>query len=442
MKGKTIHINKEIPVRVETDVFVAGGGPAGVAAAVAAARNGCEVFLAEGTGCFGGMGTASLIPLFVTMTDGVSLVAAGFCEEIMNRMIDGGCIGSWYDVRILPEVLKRIYDDIVTKAGVQYSFFTQVVDAAGHDGKIDYVVLHGKSGFYAVKAKIYIDCTGDADMAALAGAQYEKGDENGVMQPGTLCSEWAGIDWNTAVEMDHHGPLEQAFRDGVFSAPDRHIPGIFKSVGFMGNGSFGHAFGMDGTDERSLTEAIVSMRKIIPDYEKYYKNYLNGYENMVLVGTGSLMGVRETRRVVCDYRISLKDFVNRAEFEEDEIGRYCYPVDMHPSNASEEAYHESERMFRRDYRYGKGETYGIPYRILTPLGFDNLLVAGRCVSSDRYMLASIRVMPACFITGQAAGTAAAMTKDSENVRRIDTLLLRKKLREAGAYLPRYKRDYP
>ena len=120
---------KEIPLRIETDVFVAGGGPAGVAAAVAAARNGCSVFLAEGGGCFGGMGTASLVPVLVTMTDGVSLVAAGFCREIMERMIDQGCMGSWHDVRIRPEVLKRVYDDVVTEAGVDYAFFTQVVDA-------------------------------------------------------------------------------------------------------------------------------------------------------------------------------------------------------------------------------------------------------------------------------------------------------------------------
>lgn len=431
---------KEIPLRIETDVFVAGGGPAGVAAAVAAARNGCSVFLAEGGGCFGGMGTASLIPLFVTMTDGVSLVAAGFCQEIMERMLDQGCMGSWYDVRIRPEVLKRIYDDVVTEAGVDYAFFTQVVDAVSQDGKIQHVILHGKSGFYAAKAKIYIDCTGDGDLAAMAGAQYEKGDANGIMQPGTLCSLWAGIDWDTAVEMDHLGQLDQAFRDGVFTVQDRSIPGIFRSVGFMGNGSFGHAFGMDGTDERSLTKAMVNMRRIIPEYERYYKTYLKGYEKMELVATGSLMGVRETRRILCDYRLGLEDFVNRAVFEEDEIGRYCYPVDMHPADAGKEAYEASERMFRRDYRYKEGETYGIPYRILTPVGLDNLLVAGRCVGCDRYMFASIRVMPACFITGQAAGTAAAMTKDSGDVRRIDPRLLRRKLRSAGAYLPKYTSD--
>lgn len=430
----SLHIEKDIPVRIETDVFVAGGGPAGIAAAIAAARNGARVFLAEAGGFFGGMGTASMVPLFVTMTDGVSLVAAGILKEVMESQIDQGCRGSWWDVRIRPEILKRIYDDMIREAGVDYSFFVTVVDTVSENGKVDAVILHGKSGFFAVKAKIYIDCTGDGDMAALAGAAYEKGGAHGEMQPGTLCSQWAGIDWTLASEETQKDGLEKAIADGVFSCPEKNIPGIFMAEGFMGNGSFGHAYGLDGTDERSLTKAIADMRRIIPEYERYYKQYLRGYENMVLVGTGNLMGVRETRRFVCDYMLSLQDFADRAVFE-DEIGRYCYPVDMHPVDSSEEANEESERIFRKDFRYKNGETYGIPYRVLTPVGFSNLLVAGRCIGSDRYMLGSVRVMPACFITGQAAGTAAAMSLETCDVRSFDVQELRRKLREDGVYLP-------
>ena len=323
---------------------------------------------------------------------------------------------------------------MIEEAGVEYTLFTNVVDVVADSGRVEGVILHGKSGFFAVKAKIYIDCTGDGDMAAMAGAAYEKGDADGRLQPGTLCSQWAGIDWSIAREEGQGDYLDQAIADGVFTHPDKKMPGIFTAEGFMGNGSFGHAYGLDGTDERSLTRAITDMRRIIPQYETYFKKYLKGYENMVLVGTGNLMGVRESRRFICDYMLTLQDFADRAVFP-DEIGRYCYPVDIHPSDASDEALQESERIFRQDYRYKKGETYGIPYRTLTPAGFSNLLVAGRCIGCDRYMLGSVRVMPACFITGQAAGTAAAMAAEKEDVRAIDVQMLRNTLRADGVYLP-------
>jgi hypothetical protein len=129
---------------------------------------------------------------------------------------------------------------------------------------------------------------------------------------------------------------------------------------------------------------------------------------MQLVATGALMGIRESRRIKCDMTLELEHFKTRATFN-DEIGRYCYPVDIHISKPDEKLYEQFEKEFLEDFRYGSGESYGIPYRCLIPRKLKNALVAGRCIGCDRYILGSVRVMPGCFITGQAAGIAAAQS---------------------------------
>lgn len=138
-----------------------------------------------------------------------------------------------------------------------------------------------------------------------------------------------------------------------------------------------------------------------------------------------------------DYVLNLDDFLARATFD-DEIGRFCYPVDIHP-DADEESFKKFEEDHYKNLRYGKGESYGIPYRILLPKGLNNVLVAGRCVSTDRSVQASIRVMPGCYITGQAAGTAASIAvKEEKSPREIDVKKLQAQLKKDGAYLPNFK----
>ncbi len=146
--------------------------------------------------------------------------------------------------------------------------------------------------------------------------------------------------------------------------------------------------------------------------------------------TADMLGVRESRRIVGDYCLTGKDFLDRASFE-DEIGRYAYPVDIHIMKPNEEAFEAYEKEFTQTMVYGVGESYGIPYRILTPKSLSNVLVAGRCVSTDRQMQASIRVMPGCYITGQAAGIAAALTCESEDTRKISITELKEEIRKAN-----------
>jgi hypothetical protein len=440
MKTPTLSFHREIPIRYDVDIFVAGGGPAGVAAAVTAARQGRSVYLAEGHSCFGGMGTAGLVPCFMAFTDGVHFLAGGVGEDIYRRLKAYSPAVYWDDpsrvVAIQPEALKRVYDDLVQEAGVEFTFHTRLIGVEVEAGKVRHAICSAKSGLFAVRAQGYIDATGDGDLAAWAGAPFEKGDAAGAMMPGTLCSLWSDVDWACRSADPHPDDayLEQAIAADIFSLPDLHLPGMFRAGRNQAGGNLVHTFGVDGTDERSLTRALLDGRQRQGEYQQYYRRYLPGYENMELAATGSLLGIRESRRILGDYVLCLADFERRAVFE-DEIGRYCYAVDLHAAAPEEDQYRQFEEEFAR-LRYGPGESYGIPYRSLTPRGLENVLVAGRCVSTDRYLQGSLRVMPGCYITGQAAGMAAALAAEAVcSTRSLDIRALQGRLKSAGAFLP-------
>ncbi|MDP6113010.1 MAG: FAD-dependent oxidoreductase [Planctomycetota bacterium] len=435
--SQSISYQRSVTVRDEVDVFVAGGGPAGVAAALAAAGQGKSVYLAEAHTCLGGMGTAGMVPVFMQFTDGENFLADGIGRRILDSLRSQAGTFPADGVGIRAEVLKRTYDGLLQEAGVKFTFHTNVIDVTVDSGWVSEVICAGKSGLFAIRAKAFVDGTGDGDLSVLAGATSEKGDEAGHMMPGTLCSLWAGINWQRVRGSGlstGNSRIEEAFKDGVFTLEDRHLPGMWRVGETVGGGNIGHTFELDGTDERSLTEAYLWGRKSLLEYEKYYKEYLKGFEEMELVATGSLMGVRETRRIMGDYVLNIEDFKTKAVFE-DEIGRYSYPVDIHIARPDKESYEEFHKEFT-SLRLGTGESYGIPYRILTPAGLSNVLVAGRCVSSDRSLQASIRVMPGCYITGQAAGMATAMMVEGDvDSRGVDVQELQQRLKGIGAFLP-------
>lgn len=433
-----IDFKRLIDVRHSVDVFVAGGGPAGVAAAVAAARNGAKVFLAEKEQCFGGMGTAAKVPAFMRFSDGVNFLAGGFGREIFDRVYGKDTPFETIEFAIDTEKLKTAYDEIVMKSGIDFTFESEVIAVEGEDGRLQYAVIKGKENLFAVEAKIFIDATGDGTISYWAGADSEKGDENGAMMPGTLCTQWANIDWSEAVVELGKDPdnrmLEKAFKDKVFTIEDKALSGMWKHEDGIGGGNIGHVFGVDGTDERSITEGIIDARKRMSEYQRYYNEYLPGYENAKIIATADVLGIRETRRIVCEYIMTLDDYLNQADFD-DEIGRYCYPVDIHASRPGEASKHPG--IYENGYE--KGKSYGIPFRSLLPKKTKNVIVTGRPIGAEREMMGSVRVMPACYITGQAAGAAAAIAvQDGVSIREIDIHKLQEKLVEAGAYLPNFK----
>lgn len=433
---ENIYFKKTIPVKYDVDVFIAGGGTSGIAAAVTASNQGARVFVAEAHSCFGGMGTAGMVPMFMQFTSGELFLADGFGRKIYDRVLAAGGKQTGKYLTIPAEDLKRIYDNMAIESGFDFLFHTCMIDVVKQGSRLKYAICSTKSGLFAIKARHFIDCTGDGDLAFRANAEFEKGDENCKLMPGTLCSLWANIDWQKAGTIepkDHKIALEKAFIEKIFTVEDRHHSGIVQTGDTLGTGNIGHIFDLDATDEKSLTMAYIAGRKYLTEYRTYYRKYFKGFAQAEIAASASLLGIRETRRITCDYRITIDDFINRRKFS-DQIGCYCYQVDIHPSTAGIEDLKKFQSETTK-YCYKPREYYGIPFRALTVKGFDNLIVAGRCICSDRYMQSSVRAMPGCFITGQAAGMAAAIaSEETKLIRNVNIDVLRKRLKRIGAFV--------
>ncbi len=449
MAQPTFSWRKTIPIRHAVDVLVAGGGPAGIAASLAAARLGASVLLIEQTGTLGGMGTSGLVPGFCPMGDGKRVIVGGIGREVVDRLRAAGATGpddrpdrwhGWIPFQV--ESLKLLYDEMIAEAGVTLRFLTTLVDVATDGRRVKHVVLCGRQGPYAVHAQCFVDATGDGLLSALAGAAYEIGDATGALQPPTLCSIFAGVDWETfhAFRRKDSGravasALERAIADGHFSTPDRHHPGAFRTGRRLAGMNVGHVHGTNGADDAQLTAAMGKGRRIVQENLAFYRKYIPGFEQAELATTGSLLGVRETRRITADYTLTADDFVARRSFP-DQIGRYNYAIDIHPSKPTQAAYNAFLKEFQQQYRYKAGESYGIPLRSLIVRDLTNVMVAGRCMGTDRKMQGSTRVMPCCFITGQAAGTTAAMAVDKDGaVRSVEADQVVQHLRNVRAYIP-------
>jgi len=404
---------RNLSIYDRADILVAGGGPSGVAAAVAASRQNKKVILLEQSGTLGGSSVLSMVAELMNFDDGERFIPCAVGREIfekLNLKIDSK--RKWHNVRY--EDLKRVYDLLVTEAGVEVMFYSRIVDVTSENVTVKNAIVSGPDGLFVLEADFFIDCTGSGSLSSFAGAEYSYGDENGQTMSATICTLWGGIDFSKK-EIDNTG-YEKAYADGVFSQYDSVLPGIkenYPEIG-VGGGNVGHCFGVDDRDVKSLTKAMFEGRKMLSEYEHYYRNYIKGCENAVLIKSADYIGIRESRRIVCEYTLTYNSFYSQEPFY-DEIGRYSYPIDIHPMTPDEDGmkgFSEAVSMSHRD-----GETYSIPYRCLVPKGVNNLLVAGRCIGADRPMQASTRVIPCCYITGQAAGVAAAVCiEDKTNAR--------------------------
>lgn len=417
-----ITYQKELEVKYTCDVLVVGGGPAGFAAAVAAARSGKHTILVEQSGSVGGASVLAKVPELMNFDDGKNFLTGGIGREIHDRLFKQ-CryTREWYNVRV--EELKLLYDEILLKAGVEILFFNRVTDSLTEGETIKYVVVSGPDGSYAIEAKAYIDATGNGLLSQLAGARYYYGDENGNTMSATLCSLWGGVEFQKkGVDGDYY---EKAYADGVFSQYDPILSGIkanYPEVG-VGSANAGHCFLVDDRNTESLTNAMLSSRKMLQEYERYYREYVPGCENARLIGTADFLGIRESRRIDCEYNLSIDTFFAKEAFV-DEIGRYSYPIDIHPMSADQKGVQGFFEIASVEHE--AGESYSIPYRCLVPKGVDNLWITGRCIGADRFMQASLRVIPGCYITGQAAGVAASVCV-SEQVKARDADI--RKIRE-------------
>lgn len=432
------------------DVIVAGGGPAGVAASVAAARNGSKTLLIERESCLGGMATQAMVPAFGPFTNGEVDLIGGIGREILEKLKENGYQSLFYDRRpdriegidwhpIDPEVLKRVLDEIVLESNCDILFHTDVIDVEKKDRTVEAVCTCYRGKKEWIHTKYLIDCTGNADLAEMAGVGFDYGDEEGKVQAGTLCFRVAGIDVPEFMEYvkqaGEDGNLskacERAREHGDFPAGELKVGGMALQADGVAGLNFGHSYGLKPLDVWSLSRAEAEARKKVPELMRFLKRYVPGMENCVLVSSGDGIGIRESRRIHGRYTLTGEDYFRRADFE-DAVAYYSYPVDIHPS-VPEEAEKLQENY--QKWRYKNGECYGIPYRCLLPDNMDNMAAAGRTISADRIMMASIRIMPPCFATGQAAGTACALAAKS-NIRldQIDIKELRNTLKQDGQFI--------
>jgi hypothetical protein len=451
----TMRYTRELSVGETFDVVVAGGGPAGIAAAIAAARRGARTLLVERFGFLGGNLTAGLVGPCMTSysLDGQHQLIRGVFEEFVTVMEKtGGAIhpsktkaGDAYSGFIVyghdkvtpfePEAAKAAALEMCLDSGVELLLHTSIIDAVAENGRIVGLVSSNKGGLQFQPASIFVDATADGDVAEHAGADTVYGrDSDGLAQPMTVFFRVCNVD-DDAVEAyvrDHPDDfrpfasiVERARGEGRFPAPKRAVnlyktlrPGVWRI-------NTTRVLGRNGTDAADLTAAEVEGRRQVVELVKFFRGNLPGFEECELLDTASTVGVRETRRVVGDYVLTLDDLRSGRHFD-DVIALCGYPMDIHDPAGSGGSMENST---------GTANEYEIPYRCLLPRALDNLLVAGRCVSATHEALAAIRVMPPSFAMGEAAGTAAALSVaggcDPRDLR-VDEL--QRALVSAGAYL--------
>ncbi len=441
-------------------IVVVGGGPAGVAAALSAARaGGARVTLIERMGFCGGSATAMQVPAFAPFSDRTQAIVQGIGWEVLlahQRTLgrplpeadsyfvpqDQGRM-DWVPLDV--ELLKIIYDELLEAAGVTVLFHTFVPEAKKIGTRLTEITLANKSGLSQLPGTVFIDATGDADLAARAGCPFHQGDGDGNTQGMTLCftvtggsrEKYLGYVNNTG-----DGYLKnlvvKAREAGDYDLPDAALVGMsFKDEQTAGC-NLGHVYGFNATDAQSVSLAEREGRKVTQKLVGFIKKYVPGQEEVRLISSGPHIGVRESRRIQGDYTLTLDDYQSCRSFP-DEIARCAYFIDLHAVTTEEAARAKaiSDGATKAvSASLAPGQSHGIPYRCLIPQGTTNLLVAGRSLSAERAVQGAARVMPYCFAMGEAAGLAATLALQTDgDVRAINTDALREKLRAQGAYLP-------
>ena len=416
------------PVSGEADVVVLGGGPAGIGAAIAAARQGASVILVEKNGYMGGVCTAGQVGIWHTLSslDGKKIIG-GVVDDMLLGMTRRNALYQLTDrgdVVLDTEVLKIVLDDLALSAGVRLLYHTYVTGVISESpGHIQAVIVENKSGRSAVKGRVFIDCTGDGDLAWHAGARFEKGNNDGQMQSPGLCMHIANLnnskeDGPTIQEaldsepMDYNGKPYPAY---LWTVPDVTM----RKTGIMLAAA--RITGTDCTDAESLSNAEVEGRRQIDWVLRTLTKQVPSFKNAGISSIAAEVGVRETRRFLGKYMLTAEDLLSGKSFP-DTVARGTYPIDIHsPSGRGisfkcldgtliehNENGNVTRGMWTKDGKKNPVQYYQIPYRVLLPSSMQNVMVAGRCISVTHEALGATRVMVNCMQLGQAAGVGAAL----------------------------------
>lgn len=433
----------------ETDVLVVGGGTAGFVAAVAAAKTGAKTMIVEQAGVLGGTPVAGLMTISLTYHDAYGKqVVTGVFDELLEKMkLNGGAMGYTYETQgnmqfaapFDAEVAKYTMVEMAEEYGIEVLFDTICIDTLMMGKSIKGIIAANKAGSSIILAKRVIDCTGDGDVAVFAGAEYEMRPRE-IRQPITLMFRMGDVNVEKWVDYMKSHPEQFNLIDGVESLNKPWILNILKDFvpwkkaieqGEMPKGfaleqvwyhthgadirkgemtfNMTRTTGFDPTDPEELSKAHRVLQKQLPAAEKFIRDNMPGFENAYLIDSASILGVRESRRIVGDYMLQ-KDDVSSGRIPRDTVALSANPIDIHEGHGS------GKFVWQKTDKRGS-IPYGIPYGCLLPKGIENLLVAGRCASSTWDANGSVRMQASCCSTGQAAGVAAALSVKKDVVPR-------------------------
>ena len=450
------HLSLDAPLIADVDVLVCGGGPAGIGAALAAARQGASTMLIEQQGCLGGVATSGLIGTWMGSysRDGRYRVIEGIFKEIVDDLVaqgaakpptndlEGGSAHSGYapwhrgTVPFEFEPAKRLFDRMILDAGIQLRYFTTALYPRVEDDRIAGMFVASKAGIEYIRARTVVDATGDADVAyrsdcpMLIGLEEEG--HKGWMPPASISYVLEDVDAKAFGDYCRAGDYrfreligklretnEWPFDESVFIGFELPNPKEY----YIKVSPLPDAEGFDGTDPNILTRGMTDGRKAVETQIAILREHFPGFANARLTQTCPMVGVRATRRIVGQYKLSVEDARSGRSFD-DTIALTGFHWDMAAPGSSQRMLHKVEMPL---------PYVEIPYRCIVPQGVENLLAPGRGLSADWDVVGPCRIMPAVFAMGQAAGTAAVMAVNSgQAMRDLDVPTLRQSLRDQGA----------
>ncbi len=417
------------------DVMVVGSGSAGSSAAISAARLGARTMLIDRMPFLGGTSTAVLDTFYAFYTPGEHprRVVGGIGWEVAQRLTEQGMAferpntyGAGTGVTYDPEVLKVLWERLAEDARVEVLLHTWATGVHQTDGRVTSVRVWNKGGESAIEAAVIVDASGDADLCAMAGVPYEDARSTPNLQSLSTIFRVANVDVEKAAALpktELWAMMRAAAESGEYRLP--RLEGSWHRTPHPGviTVHMTRIPNVDATDPEQLTRAEIEGRRQVREYHRFLRDRVPGFESSVLVATSPAIGVRESRRVIGDYRLTRDDVLDARRFD-DEIALCGAPIEDHAAGPD-----------TRWTYVPQGGVYGIPYRCLLPKGVEGMLVAGRCFSATHDAHASARSMATCMAMGQAAGTAAAMAAAAGGLpRAIDATKLRDCLLEGGALL--------
>ncbi|HEY1655049.1 MAG TPA: FAD-dependent oxidoreductase [Candidatus Tumulicola sp.] len=418
----------------EYDVLVVGGGNAGCAAAIAAARHGARTLLVERYGFLGGTATAAMVGPWMTFHSGSDRIVGGIAQEIVERLVRAGASpghiadSSDYVATITPfdpEIHKALLFEMMREAGVTLMLHAYVLAARVEGDAVCGATFATVGGTREYFGRVTIDATADAIVAASAGVPTQQGDERGRVQPASLMFRLSHVDLSklagylrahpdqmrTSLKAHErtapaltavaglHDLWEEARRDGAVDVPRELVSFFISPYPDEVTVNMTRVTDIDPLDPGDLTRAEIESRLQVMQLLEFFRRRVPGFENARLAATGAQVGIRESRRIVGRYTLSAQDVLQARRFD-DAIARSAYPIDIHNPSGSGTT----------TRRLPVGESYEIPYRCLVPINRERLLVAGRCISTTHEALATTRLTPTVMTLGQAAGTAAALAR--------------------------------